>query len=231
MAQFLKCNDTSSTTKGKEQILITAGPTYEKIDPVRFIGNYSSGKMGFAIAEECARRGYDVTLIAGPVALQCSSEIKRIDVESAMEMYEAATSIFPKMDAAILCAAVADYRPVCQAQQKIKRERDTNLTIELTANPDIAAALGQMKTDRQTLVGFALETNDEETNANKKLKKKNLDFIVLNSTRNKGTTFGTDDNQISIITANGKTDYPKKPKTEVARDIVDFLITYQETTC
>ncbi len=204
-------------------ILITAGPTYEKIDPVRFIGNYSSGKMGFALAEECAARGHKVTLIAGPVSLKCSPSINRIDVESAQEMYDAATKAFPEMDAAILCAAVADYRPVNQADEKIKREDKSDMTIELTANPDIAAALGKMKTDKQTLVGFALETNDEEVNAKKKLEKKNLDFIVLNSTRNEGTTFGYDENQISIIDREGQIDFKKKPKSEVAKDIIDHL--------
>ena len=204
-------------------ILITAGPTYEKIDPVRFIGNYSSGKMGFALAEECAARGHKVTLIAGPVNMKCSPNINRIDVESAQEMYDAAKKAFPEMDAAILCAAVADYRPVSQADEKIKREDKSNMTIELTANPDIAAALGKMKTDKQTLVGFALETNDEEANAQKKLKKKNLDFIVLNSTRNEGTTFGYDDNQISIIDSERQYDFEKKPKSEVAKDIINHL--------
>lgn len=204
-------------------ILITAGPTYEKIDPVRFIGNYSSGKMGFALAEECAARGHKVTLIAGPVNQKCSPYINRIDVESAQEMYDAATKAFPEMDAAILCAAVADYRPVTQADEKIKREDKSSMTIELTANPDIAAALGKMKTDKQTLVGFALETNNEEVNAKKKLEKKNLDFIVLNSTRNEGTTFGYDDNQISIIDSERQYDFEKKPKSEVAKDIVNHL--------
>lgn len=204
-------------------ILITAGPTYEKIDPVRFIGNYSSGKMGFALAEECAARGHKVTLIAGPVNMKCSPCINRIDVESAQEMYDAATKAFPEMDAAILCAAVADYRPVTQADEKIKRENKSDLTIELTANPDIAATLGKMKTKDQVLVGFALETNDEEVNARKKLEKKNLDFIVLNSTRNEGTTFGYDDNQISIIDREGQYDFEKKPKTEVAKDIINHL--------
>ena len=205
-----------------KRILITAGPTYEKIDPVRFIGNYSSGKMGFALAAECARRGADVTLVAGPVSLPTPAGVSRIDVESCQEMYEASTQAFPRMDAAILCAAVADFRPETAAEQKIKREKD-DLVLRLQPTHDIAQQLGQLKTDRQVLVGFALETNDEELNAKKKLAKKNLDFIVLNSTRNKGTTFRSDDNQISIISATGKKDFPKKPKTEVARDIVDHL--------
>ena len=206
----------------KKKILITAGPTYEKIDPVRFIGNYSSGKMGFALAAECARRGAEVTLVAGPVGLPTPEGVKRIDVESCQEMFEASVDAFPQMDAAILCAAVADFRPEQTATQKIKREKD-DLVIRLQPTHDIAAHLGQMKTGSQRLVGFALETNDEEVNAQKKLKKKNFDFIVLNSTRNKGTTFRSDDNQISIISESGQKDYEKKPKTEVARDIIDEL--------
>ena len=263
-----------------KKVLITAGPTYEKIDPVRFIGNYSSGKMGFALAEECARRGAEVTLVAGPVALptptteEGAGTIHRIDVESCEEMYQASTEAFKGSDAAILCAAVADFRPETQAKEKIKREptpspslkggeeptpdpsqkggeeptpspslkggEDANsiapskmrgnsgysedgLTLRLVANPDIAAALGQMKTEKQVLVGFALETNDEEVNAKKKLEKKNLDFIVLNSLQNKGTCFQSDENQISIISPNGQRDYEKKSKQDVARDIIDEL--------
>ena len=205
-----------------KNILITAGPTYEKIDPVRFIGNYSSGKMGFALAEECARRGAEVTLVAGPVSLACSEAIHRIDVESCEEMYQAATEAFKDGDAAILCAAVADFRPATQATQKIKREKD-DLVLRLEPTHDIAAALGKMKTEKQVLVGFALETNDEESNAKKKLEKKNLDFIVLNSLQNKGTCFQSDENQISIISKEGQRDYEKKAKQEVAKDIVDAL--------
>ncbi len=207
--------------KGKK-IMITAGPTYEKIDPVRFIGNYSSGKMGFAIAEECLDRGADVTLVAGPVALQCSPAIHRIDVESCAEMYQASLEAFGKSDAAILCAAVADFKPSQVANKKIKREKD-DLELRLVPTYDIAAALGEMKQKNQRIVAFALETNDEESNAQKKRKKKNADFIVLNSTRIPGTTFGTDDNQITIISEEGKKEYEKKPKTEVARDIIDEL--------
>jgi phosphopantothenoylcysteine decarboxylase/phosphopantothenate--cysteine ligase len=207
------------------RILITAGPTYEKIDPVRFIGNYSSGKMGFALAEECARRGADVTLIAGPVSLQTVRQnIHRIDVESCEEMYKAAIQAFPQCDAAILCAAVADFRPETIADQKIKREGD-DLVIRLKPTHDIAAALGRMKTPQQRLVGFALETNDEQTNAQHKLQKKNLDFIVLNSLRNKGTCFQSDENQITIISATGKKEYERKPKQSVASDIIDELTT------
>lgn len=207
--------------KGKK-IMITAGPTYEKIDPVRFIGNYSSGKMGFALAEECCRRGAEVTLVAGPVSLSCSEAIHRIDVESCEEMYQAATKAFASTDAAILCAAVADFKPSEIADRKIKREKD-DLELHLVPTHDIAAALGKMKQKHQRIVAFALETNDEEANAQKKRKKKNADFIVLNSTRNPGTTFRTDDNQITIISEEGKKEYEKKPKTEVAHDIINEL--------
>lgn len=207
--------------KGKK-IMITAGPTYEKIDPVRFIGNYSSGKMGFALAEECCRRGAEVTLVAGPVSLSCSEAIHRIDVESCEEMYQAVTKAFASTDAAILCAAVADFKPSEIADRKIKREKD-DLELRLVPTLDIAAALGKMKQKHQRIVAFALETNDEEANAQKKRKKKNADFIVLNSTRNPGTTFRTDDNQITIISEEGKKEYEKKPKTEVARDIINEL--------
>jgi phosphopantothenoylcysteine decarboxylase/phosphopantothenate--cysteine ligase len=210
-----------------KRVLITAGPTYEKIDPVRFIGNYSSGKMGFALAEECARRGAEVTVIAGPVNSQISCQLSTVNchlihVESCDEMYRAATEAFPQMDAAILCAAVADYRPEHVAEQKIKREGD-DLILRLVPNPDIAAALGQMKREGQVLVGFALETNDEEVNAKKKLEKKNLDFIVLNSLQNKGTCFQSDENQISIISKEGKHDYEKKAKQAVACDIISEM--------
>ena len=211
----------SKDLKGKK-VMITAGPTYEKIDPVRFIGNYSSGKMGFALAEECAHRGAEVTLIAGPVSIPCSSHIHRIDVESCEQMYHAATENFPKADAAILCAAVADFRPEHIALEKIKREKD-DLVIRLKPTYDIAAQLGQMKQKNQVLVGFALETNDEEANAQKKLEKKNLDFIVLNSLQREGTCFQSDDNQISIISHDGQQYYDKKSKKQVAKDIVDEL--------
>ena len=203
-------------------IIITAGPTYERIDPVRFIGNYSSGKMGFALAEECAARGARVTLVAGPVALKCSDSIERIDVESCQQMYEATTQAFAQADAAILCAAVADFKPESTAQSKIKREGD-DLVLRLKPTHDIAAELGRMKQPGQRIVAFALETDNEEANAKDKLRRKNADFIVLNSTRIPGTTFQSDDNQITIITANDATAYPKKPKREVAADIIDRL--------
>ena len=206
-----------------KKILITAGPTYEKIDPVRFIGNYSSGKMGFALAEECSRRGAKVVLIAGPVSLTCTENIQRVDVESCKEMYEAAVEEFPNCDAAILCAAVADFRPETIAEQKIKRVGD-ELLLKLKPTQDIAATIGSMKGEGQRIVAFALETNEEESNAQRKLEKKNADFIVLNSTRIPGTTFQADDNQITIINKEGKKSYAKKPKTEVARDIIDELV-------
>ena len=207
--------------RGK-RILITAGPTYEKIDPVRFIGNYSSGKMGFAIAEECRKRGAVVTLVAGPVSLSCSNGIKRIDVESCKEMYDATTKAFADSDIAILAAAVADFKPKTEASQKIKRG-ESDMTIKLCPTQDIAEALGKQKRNDQTIVAFALETNDEELNAKKKLEKKNADFIVLNSLRNEGTCFQTDNNQIEIISAKGKLSFQKKSKKEVAGDIVDAL--------
>ena len=206
-----------------KKILITAGPTYEKIDPVRFIGNYSSGKMGFALAEECSRRGAKVVLVAGPVSLTCSESIQRVDVESCKEMYEAAVGEFPHCDAAILCAAVADFRPEEIAEQKIKRVGD-DLLLKLKPTQDIAATIGTMKGEGQRIVAFALETNEEERNARKKLERKNADFIVLNSTRNPGTTFQSDDNQITIISNDRKKVYDKKPKAEVARDIIDELV-------
>ena len=206
-------------------IMITAGPTYEKIDPVRFIGNYSSGKMGFALAEECLRRGAEVTLIAGPVSIRPSAfnvQCSVLNVESCQQMYEAAVKTFPQCEAAILCAAVADFRPEAVAEQKIKRVGD-DLMLRLVPNPDIAAELGRMKKAGQVMVGFALETNDEQANAQHKLQKKNLDFIVLNSLRNEGTCFQSDENQICIISHEGQRDYPKKQKSEVARDIIDEL--------
>ena len=206
-----------------KKILITAGPTYEKIDPVRFIGNYSSGKMGFALAEECSRRGAKVVLVAGPVSLTCTENIQRVDVESCKEMYEATVGEFPNCDAAILCAAVADFRPETISEQKIKRVGD-ELLLKLKPTQDIAATIGSMKGEGQRIVAFALETNEEESNAQRKLEKKNADFIVLNSTRIPCTTFQADDNQITIINKEGKKSYAKKPKTEVARDIIDELV-------
>lgn len=219
--RFFAPSHSQTSLQGKK-IMITAGPTYEKIDPVRFIGNYSSGKMGFALAEECAWRGADVTLIAGPVNMNCSKRIRRIDVESCEQMYSAAMTEFQQVDAAILCAAVADFSPKDVATEKIKRESE-DLVLSLKPNKDIAASLGQIKTAKQRLVGFALETDNEQSNAQSKLTKKNFDFIVLNSLRNKGTCFGTDENKISIISPSGEQQYEQKPKRLVAIDIIDRL--------
>lgn len=213
--------DGKNQLEGKH-VMITAGPTYEKIDPVRFIGNYSSGKMGFALAEECDKRGAEVTLIAGPVALQCSPSIRRIDVESCEQMYQSCTSNFDKQDITILSAAVADFKPETIAEKKIKREKD-DLVVRLNPTHDIAQELGKRKQGNQKIVGFALETNDEENNAEKKLNKKNFDFIVLNSLRVKDTCFGTDNNQITIISKSGKKCFGKKSKAEVAKDIIDEI--------
>ncbi len=205
-----------------KRIMITAGPTFERIDPVRFVGNYSSGKMGFALAGECARRGADVTLIAGPVALKEGRGIRRIDVESCDQMYRVAVSEFGGCDAAILCAAVADFRPDSVADSKIKRG-DSDLVLRLKPTHDIASELGRMKKPGQRLVGFALETDDEQAHAMGKLERKNLDFIVLNSLRNKGTCFRSDENQVCILTREGMTEYPKKSKEGVAEDIIGRL--------
>lgn len=208
---------------GGKKILITAGPTYEKLDPVRFIGNYSSGKMGFALAEECASRGAEVYLVTGPVALQTHNPlIRRFDVESAEQMRDAAVHFFGDMNAAILCAAVADFTPEQVAEHKIKREGE-EWVLHLKPTADIAAELGRMKQPGQKLVGFALETDHERQHAKEKLEKKNLDFIVLNSLKDKDAGFRYDTNKISIITKDDETDYPLKPKCEVAGDIIDAL--------
>lgn len=217
--------DTEGLPLAGKKILITAGPTYEKIDAVRFIGNYSSGKMGFALAEVCADLGAVVELLTGPVGLQTSNpNIYRTDVESAQEMYEKAVSLFPDTDAAILCAAVADFTPAHVAENKIKREETGAFTLSLQPTKDIAAQLGKMKTARQCLVGFALETNQEHAHAIDKLHRKNLDFIVLNSLRDAGAGFVHDTNKITIISRDGhETAYPLKNKREVAQDIVAHL--------
>ena len=209
-----------------KHVLITAGPTYEKIDPVRFIGNYSTGKMGYALAEEVANRGAKVTLVSGPVSIKAKHpSISVISIESAREMHDQCIKQFPSSDIAIMCAAVADYAPENTATEKIKREKDEIPVIKLVKNPDIAASLGQIKTEGQKLIGFALETNNEVTNAQDKLKRKNLDAIVLNSLQDKGAGFGTDTNKISIFFANGnRQDFPLKSKTEVAKDIIDAIL-------
>lgn len=215
----------SQDLKGKK-ILVTAGPTYEKIDPVRFIGNYSSGKMGYAIAEEAARRGADVTIVSGPVSITTSTpNINVIKVESAREMYDQCVNIFPNCDLGIMCAAVADYAPAEYVDSKIKREKEEIPVIKLIKNPDIAAALGAMKAPSQKLVGFALETNNEESNALDKLHRKNLDMIVLNSLQDSGACFGTDTNKITTYFSNGeKLEFPLKSKVEVAKDIIDSIL-------
>lgn len=208
--------------KGKK-IMITAGPTYEKIDPVRFIGNYSSGKMGYALAECCAERGAEVILVSGPVSItEKHPNIRKISVESAEEMYQAAVREFTGSDAAILCAAVADFTPESQSEQKIKREKE-DLVLRLKPTHDIAAALGKLKKENQIMVGFALETNDEVEHAKDKLERKNLDFIVLNSLNDKGAGFRHDTNKITIIDKNSVTEFPLKDKKEVAADIINHL--------
>ena len=207
-----------------KKVLVTAGPTYEKIDPVRFIGNYSSGKMGFALAEELAGRGAEVVLVAGPVDLSVRHPaIRRVDVESAAEMRDAAVAEFPKCDAAILSAAVADFTPKTRTDEKIKRGKE-DMRLELVPTHDIAADLRRMKRHGQVLAGFALETNDEENNALSKLRRKNFDFIVLNSLNDKGAGFGVDTNKVTIIDKEeNKREYALKSKREVAGDIVDKL--------
>lgn len=220
---FFTAEEKKKSFAGK-RIMITAGPTHEAIDPVRFIGNYSSGKMGFAIAEELALRGAVVDLIAGPVQLTTHhANIRRYDVVSAMEMYQKASELFPRTNGAVMAAAVADFTPVEKAEQKIKRAGDS-FTLEMKANPDIARAMGQMKQPGQVLAGFALETDNAEANAAGKLQSKNLDFIVLNSLADPGSGFMVDTNRITILDReNKKMEFPLKSKREVASDIVDYL--------
>lgn len=207
-----------------KKILITAGPTYENIDPVRFIGNYSTGKMGFALAETCAAQGAEVTLVAGPVQLKTRHKnIRQIDVRSADEMYRQAVNYFPDADVAILCAAVADFKPKSPSDKKLKRGNDS-LTVELVPNKDIAQALGKIKKPTQRLIGFALETNDEEQNAQSKMERKNLDFIVLNSLNDENAGFGYDTNKITILHRTGeKKSFELKSKENVAEDIVNEM--------
>lgn len=223
--EVVTCFFESQNKLAGKKIVITAGPTYEKIDPVRFIGNYSSGKMGYALAETCAEYGAEVILISGPVNLTLNHpNIKRIDVESAEQMYNTAIEQFATADSAILCAAVADYRPKQKEDSKIKRKSD-EMDLKLVKNRDIAASLGAMKTKKQTLIGFALETDHEYENALKKIETKNLDFIVLNSLNDKGAGFQHDTNKISIIDKHGsRTDFDLKTKKEVAHDIIEFCI-------
>lgn len=209
-----------------KRVLVTAGPTYERIDSVRFIGNYSSGKMGFALAEALARRGAEVELVTGPTALKCHNPlIHRTDVESAREMYAAATSLFGSCQAAILSAAVADYRPEQAADHKLKKQGSEGMTLTLVQNPDILATLGKIKQPSQLLIGFALETDNEEQNARMKLEKKNLDYIVLNSLRDAGAGFGVDTNRVTIIGRDG-TAYstPLMSKSQVADEIINHCL-------
>ena len=207
-----------------KKVLITAGPTYEKIDPVRFIGNHSTGKMGYALAEECAARGAKVSLVSGPVQIKAKHpNINTISVTSAEEMYNAANAEFEDSNICILCAAVADFKPETQADEKIKREKD-DLIIRLKPTQDIAASLGAKKREDQIMVGFALETNNEAENAQGKLIRKNLDFIVLNSLKDANACFGYDTNKITIIEKDGTTKaFELKSKTEVAKDIIDNI--------
>jgi phosphopantothenoylcysteine decarboxylase/phosphopantothenate--cysteine ligase len=215
----------SSVLKGKK-VLVTAGPTHEAIDPVRFIGNNSSGKMGFAIAERLASLGADVTLVTGPTSQVITNvKIKVKHITSAEEMYQASISIFDETDIIVLSAAVADYRPTSVADQKIKKQ-EGNLILELTKTKDIAAELGKLKKNGQIIVGFALETENEKANAEKKLASKNFDLIVLNSLRDAGAGFGHDTNKITIIDRAGKpTQFDLKSKKETAHDIVDAIVT------
>lgn len=218
------CKKSKKKALTGKKVLITAGPTYESIDPVRFIGNHSSGKMGYAIADALANEGATVYLVSGPTNLNISHpNINKVSVTSAEEMYKASVERFNKMDIAVLAAAVADYKPDTVADQKIKKA-DTNLNISLTKTKDIAAELGKLKQKNQIMVGFALETENEETNAQKKIKSKNFDFIVLNSLNDKGAGFGHDTNKISIIDKQNKIrKFELKSKKEVAQDIVDTI--------
>jgi phosphopantothenoylcysteine decarboxylase/phosphopantothenate--cysteine ligase len=218
---------TSNKPLAGRKALVTAGPTYENIDPVRFIGNYSSGKMGFAIAEALSNQGAQVTLVSGPSALQNTNpDIKLIKVTSALEMMEACENAFPTVNITVMAAAVSDYRSRVTADSKIKREKKGAFSIDLIPNPDIIKTLGSAKTDSQYLLGFALETNNAEENAKKKIISKNLDAIVLNSLKEKGAGFGVDTNKISIIDSDNKiTRFELKSKADVASDIVDFIIT------
>jgi len=211
-----------------KKMLITAGPTYEPIDAVRFIGNYSSGKMGIAIANTLACQGAEVTLVCGPTKeKQIDHRIACVNVNTAREMYDACMLVFPSVDAAVLSAAVADYRPKNVSSSKIKKEQGGLSNIELEETEDILAALGNMKVKEQVLVGFALETDNEEANAKSKLERKNLDFIVMNSLRDSGAGFGTDTNKISVFTRDGKThNFDLKQKSEVALDVVELLYSY-----
>ncbi|HAP50865.1 MAG TPA: bifunctional phosphopantothenoylcysteine decarboxylase/phosphopantothenate--cysteine ligase CoaBC, partial [Porphyromonadaceae bacterium] len=215
----------SAQLAGK-RVLITAGPTVEKIDPVRFISNFSSGKMGFALADECARRGAQVTLVTGPVAINARQPgVERIDVVSADDMCKAVARHMTDAQVVILCAAVADYKVAVMSEKKIKREKDEAPVLQLVKNPDIARMVGEQKRPGQVTVGFALETDNEEVNALGKMERKNLDMIVLNSLRDKGAGFQTDTNRVTIYHRNGDVIAGEcKAKTEVAADIVEEIV-------
>ncbi len=223
--QILEEFFSTATPLAGKKVMITAGPTYERIDPVRFIGNFSTGKMGYALAEAAADAGAEVTLVSGPVSLSTGNPaVKVIKVESAKEMLDVCCKHFSSTDIAIMCAAVADYAPATAAQEKIKREESDVPVINLVKNPDIAATLGKLKHPGQLLVGFALETNNEESNAEKKIKSKNLDMIVLNSLRDAGSGFGTDTNKVTVITAGGRrTPLPLMSKKDVARQLISII--------
>lgn len=223
LAEFFASDSGCSGNLSDRKILVTAGPTYERIDPVRFIGNFSTGKMGYAIATEAARRGATVYLVSGPTALEAPKNVKVIHVESARQMLDAASEIFDDMDIAIFSAAVADYAPAETAIHKIKREHNGIDSIKLVKNPDIAATLGSRKKEGQFLVGFALETDNALANAEEKLRRKNLDMIVVNSLADKGAGFGTDTNKVAVISHDGIIDFDLKPKAAVAKDILNCI--------
>lgn len=223
IVEILESYFSKSRDLAGKKILVTAGPTYERIDPVRFIGNYSSGKMGYSLAEECATRGAEVVLVSGPVAISLENpNVRIVCVENAEEMFNAVTKEFANCDVAILCAAVADFTPYSMAESKIKRGNN-DMTIKLKPTKDIAAELGRLKKNGQHIIGFALETDNEKANALYKLEKKNLDFIVLNSLKDKGAGFAVDTNKISIISRTSTKDFPLKSKRDVASDIIDEL--------
>lgn len=223
IVEILEAYFSKSRELAGKKILVTAGPTYERIDPVRFIGNYSSGKMGYSLAEECATRGAEVVLVSGPVAISLENpNVRIVCVENAEEMFNAVTKEFANCDVAILCAAVADFTPYSMAESKIKRGNN-DMTIKLKPTKDIAAELGRLKKNGQHIIGFALETDNEKANALYKLEKKNLDFIVLNSLKDKGAGFAVDTNKISIISRTSTKDFPLKSKRDVASDIIDEL--------
>lgn len=223
IVEILESYFSKSRDLAGKKILVTAGPTYERIDPVRFIGNYSSGKMGYSLAEECATRGAEVVLVSGPVAISLENpNVRIVRVENAEEMFNAVTKEFANCDVAILCAAVADFTPYSMAESKIKRGNN-DMTIKLKPTKDIAAELGRLKKNGQHIIGFALETDNEKANALYKLEKKNLDFIVLNSLKDKGAGFAVDTNKISIISRTSTKDFPLKSKRDVASDIIDEL--------